>query len=75
MVNMSEEYGGFMLQTSSRSQADLASVRTRYHQGDGMLRMISLIYRFFLYQLNILERLQKAHDSIRSFQESKFLCQ
>ncbi len=63
-----------MIQTLSWDQSDLASIRTRYYQGDGMLRLISLINRFFIYELDVLKDLQKAHDGIRSFQESKFLC-
>ena len=62
------------LPTMSRCQSDLASVRTRYYQGDGMLRKKSPIDRSFVYQLDFLERLQKAHDGVRSFQEGELLC-
>ena len=63
-----------MLPTMLRGQPDFASIRTRYYQGDGMFRMISLIDRFFIHQFDVLERLQKPHDCIRRFQESELLC-
>ena len=58
----------------SLSQPNLASIRTRYDQCDGMLRMSSLISEFLVYQFDALEHLQEAHDRVRSFQESELFC-